>query len=560
MTVHFWIGQDFQTTHERVALIRLLRQMQQQLGDKPDTYHLLANYTVGGNQVDLTVLKRDAIIVIELKECVEPFHATENGEWISTVSGHVLDTGNNNPLQQVRKYRSNWMTFLSSNQLQIMTKAKAAHMDVTHVSAFVVISPSIHSRVQNDIPQSPWFRLIGLEQAVEAIYQQTTTKLNFSDKEMAKILEILGVQDGDEKLGGMLQKSTVYKASPGSVPPRPALMVGRESALLNVKRKIGLVPPSANGAGGVEPTSPITILHGWPGVGKTTLAAALAHDPQIAQIFDKVLWASLGENPDTVAQLSNWAAAVGLNSRVNQTVESLAAQLRAHLRDKQILLIVDDVFEPEHFIPFNIGGAQSHLLVTTRFRTVAQQLKSTANDVIKLDVLDLESALHLLMQLAPLPVEQHRDLCIELVGDLECLPLAIQVAGRLLQAEAEMGWGVEELLNELREGTRLLEEKAPADRADIESQTIPTVAVLLKKSTDRLDDDLRLRFAFLGAYEAKPATFDLEALKDSWLDLDPKPTVRKLVDRGLLEPVADERYWMHSLLVAHARSLLESMG
>lgn len=185
-------------------------------------------------------------------------------------------------------------------------------------------------------------------------------------------------------------------------------------------------------------------------------------------------------------------------------------------------------------------------------------MQSTADDVIKLNVLDEASSLQLLGKLAPLAVEQHPKLSLELVRDLEHLPLAIQVAGRLLHAETEMGWGVEDLLEELREGTRLLEEKAPADRVDVASQTIPTVAVLLEKSTDRLDADLRLRFAFLGAYAAKPATFDLEALRTSWAESDPKPTIRKLVDRGLLERV-DDRFWMHSLLVFHARSLLESM-
>ena len=35
-----------------------------------------------------------------------------------------------------------------------------------------------------------------------------------------------------------------------------------------------------------------------------------------------------------------------------------------------------------------------------------------------------------------------------------------------------------------------------------------------------------------------------------------KVTVDRLVDRGLLEPVLAGRYWVHALLVAHAKSLL----
>jgi hypothetical protein len=84
------------------------------------------------------------------------------------------------------------------------------------------------------------------------------------------------------------------------------------------------------------------------------------------------------------------------------------------------------------------------------------------------------------------------------------------------------------------------------------------VQLLLKKSTDRLDDHTRQCFAFLGAFAPKPATFDMDAMKAVWLVDDPQPIVRKLVDRGLLEPiVALGRYWMHAVLVMHANSLLE---
>jgi hypothetical protein len=98
--------------------------------------------------------------------------------------------------------------------------------------------------------------------------------------------------------------------------------------------------------------------------------------------------------------------------------------------------------------------------------------------------------------------------------------------------------------------------KAPADRADIETQTIPTVAALLQQSTDLLDQHTRECFAFLGAFAPKPATFDLDAMAAVWKTDDPKPVVRELAARGLIEPAVG-RFQMHALLVAHARSLLD---
>jgi hypothetical protein len=91
----------------------------------------------------------------------------------------------------------------------------------------------------------------------------------------------------------------------------------------------------------------------------------------------------------------------------------------------------------------------------------------------------------------------------------------------------------------------------------MQQDTPPTVATLLKRSTDTLKESTRERFALLGLFVPKPATFDLGAMSAIWDVEDPKPTARELVNRGLLEPVGSGRFQMHALLVLHARSMLE---
>src|SRR5690606_40412279 len=83
---------------------------------------------------------------------------------------------------------------------------------------------------------------------------------------------------------------------------------------------------------------------------------------------------------------------------------------------------------------------------------------------------------------------------------------------RLLHSEARLGWGVRELLEELRSGAGILEAQAPSDMLGAARETTPTVATLLKRSTDLLDMETRQRFAYLGLFVPKPATFDLEAI------------------------------------------------
>lgn len=336
----------------------------------------------------------------------------------------------------------------------------------------------------------------------------------------------------------------------GSIPPRPSLIIGREDNLLYLKRRLGIGTATA--------VQPLTVVRGWPGVGKTTLAAYLAHEPEIGEAFpDGVLWTALGETPNLFNELATWGRALGTDEIGRAlTLEEASAQLRAILRDKRMLLIVDDVWETEHALPFKVGGHHCAQLFTTRQSDIARALADKPEEIYPLPVLTDEKGIELLATLTPSTVAQHPEEAQELVHDLEGLPLAIQVAGRLLSVEVGMGWGVADLLRELHEGAKLLAAKAPADRADLVKQTTPTVAALLQKSSDRLDDDQRLHFAFLGAFAPKPATFDLEAMAAVWETTDPRPTARVLVGRGLLEPVG-ERFQMHALLVMHARSLLD---
>lgn len=337
------------------------------------------------------------------------------------------------------------------------------------------------------------------------------------------------------------------------LPPLPSLVVGRDDALRELKERLGIERSEMRA---------VTVIQGWPGVGKSSMVALLAHDPDIAARFpDGVLWASLGEEPGLLDQLSTWADALSVPvvGRAGK-IADVSAQLTAALRDKRVLLILDDVWQMEHAAPFRVSGQMCAMVITSRLNDVAVALAPTASDLYRLPVLTDQAALTLLHQLAPDAITQYPHEAHELVRDLEGLPLAIHVAGRLLQSESRLGWGVRELLGELRIGASLLRAHAPSDMlgASVASvEAMSTVAALLRRSTDGLDAETRLCFAYLGLFVPKPATFDLEAMAVAWSVADARPTARMLVNRGLLEPVGGGRFQMHSLLVLHARSLMD---
>jgi NB-ARC domain/Trypsin-like peptidase domain len=346
------------------------------------------------------------------------------------------------------------------------------------------------------------------------------------------------------------------QSAPGSAPPIPPVFVGREDTIEALKVKLGIRSSTSAGSAQV-----ITAVRGWPGVGKTTLAAALANDSEVRKALpDGVLWVSIGERPDLISAIASWGRRLGRDDLLGlSTVTEATDALAALLRNRQMLLIVDDVWETAHAEPFRRArGSRCTLVITTRLTTVAEDLAPVPDALFQIPVLTEENAVKLFSVLAPNVARDYPKEVRELVRDLEFLPLALQVAGHLANAEARRGWDVPSLLADLRNGVRILEAKAPADRADFESQTIPTVSALLKQSVNRLPRSTQDYFAFLGAFAPKPATFDLAAMSAVWELDDPRPIVDMLIDRGLLEPVGSGRFQMHALLVALAKSFLLS--
>jgi hypothetical protein len=343
------------------------------------------------------------------------------------------------------------------------------------------------------------------------------------------------------------------------MPARPDLVVGREADAQNIKNRFGITSD--------QQKTNLTIVRGWPGVGKTTLINALVYDEEVKQHFkDGVLWAVLGENGNAFSELVSWGRQLGIYDITKvATLDEAITRLQAVLRNKQMLLIVDDAWKTDVAVPFKqIRGPESHLLVSTRFPGVAGELADVAErDVYLLEVLDDNRAFDLLEQLTPAVAQKYPDESRKLVHDIEGLPLAIRVAGRLLAAEDRAGIDVRPLMHEISEnyeGT-LLKQKAPDDRFDPRTGTTPTINFLLERSTNSLDEASRDCFAILGAFAPKPATFDAPAMKYMWEMEDDNQvlkTIRTLIDRGLLEFIPTiNRYQMHAVLVMHAQSLLE---
>ncbi|HXW28795.1 MAG TPA: NB-ARC domain-containing protein [Xanthobacteraceae bacterium] len=113
-------------------------------------------------------------------------------------------------------------------------------------------------------------------------------------------------------------------------------------------------------------------LRGAGGYGKTTLAKALAHDPDVQDAyFDGILWVELGERPEKLLSIVSDLIEILTCDRPGlENLNTAAAKLGEALGDRRILLIVDDVWREQDLRPFRRGGRNTTRLVTTRMDDV----------------------------------------------------------------------------------------------------------------------------------------------------------------------------------------------
>jgi len=285
----------------------------------------------------------------------------------------------------------------------------------------------------------------------------------------------------------------------------------------------------------------LVALVGMGGLGKTTLAAHLAHDLR-AQFPDGVLWAYVaGTEPLDI--LGGWAQAYGYDFSGLSDVENRAAALRGVLADKQALIVVDDVRSLSRARPLLVGGSQCVTLFTTRDLDVATALGAYP---YPLDEMTPEDGEQLLARiLGEERVAAEREAAQEICTLLQNLPLAVEItAQRLLSRPRRRLADMAQRLHNVQDRLDL----AISDRA---------VRTSFMVSWESLDSALQRTFALLGVFEGR--SFAAPAL--AYLaELDVYSTEDRLfalTALSLLTEEEEDRYRQHPLLADFAREQLD---
>lgn len=299
-------------------------------------------------------------------------------------------------------------------------------------------------------------------------------------------------------------------------------------------------------------------LDGLPGVGKTSLAIALAHYPSVMEHFaDGILWVGLGREPNIFSKLGHWAQALGIKSTIVANMLTAGERVNAihdAIGNKKYLLVIDDAWQKEAALAFKLGGPYCAHLVTTRLPEVASQF--AGNQAFKVMELSEDDGFELLRHLAPEAVNAEPFEARQLVKSVGGLPLALTLMGNYLRAKTFRGQSrrLYEALQTLKESKSRLTLSEPqailGSHPSLPIGTHISLQVVIGVSDESLSNSARHALRALAAFPPKPNTWSEAAALA--VCAVPEETLDELIDSGLLEISDKDRYTLHQTISDYA--------
>ena len=299
-------------------------------------------------------------------------------------------------------------------------------------------------------------------------------------------------------------------------------------------------------------------LHGLPGMGKTSLAVALALDPALRDYFcDGILWAGLGQEPDVPGQLARWGKLLSVMPKDVGNVHSREAwgnALRTAIGSRRLLLVIDDAWSVEDALAFQVGGTQCAHVLTTRLPHVA--FVFAKERILAVPELQDADGLSLLTHFVPTLVQQDSESALTLVKAVGGSPLALTLMGNYL-AEVAFTHQTRRLqqalakLHDAEQRLRLsapvaLAERSPCLPADTPLSLYAAIAVSIQRLERREYDVLRA----LAVFPPKPGSFSEDAALV--VSAATPEMLDALWDTGLLESSGSGRYTLHQTIADYA--------
>ncbi|KAI4315996.1 hypothetical protein L6164_024016 [Bauhinia variegata] len=192
------------------------------------------------------------------------------------------------------------------------------------------------------------------------------------------------------------------------------------------------------------------------GLGKTTLVKELGYKAENEKWFHKVVFVVVSKPVDVGRIQDNIASQLDLKFKNNQ-VSDRAVELWQRLKQEEILIILDDVWEELDLEAIGIRLGEMHkgikLLLTTRSFGLCTSMECQAT--IPLSLLSEDDSLKLFEKYANISnhLTVHVDLAKEITNECRGLPVAITTVARTLKGKEPRKW--EDALKALKDAKPL---------------------------------------------------------------------------------------------------------
>ncbi|ROH89365.1 NB-ARC domain-containing protein [Microcystis aeruginosa FACHB-524] len=369
----------------------------------------------------------------------------------------------------------------------------------------------------------------------------------YDNPEWCEILENHDIDPEPKPVISASLKSSSYR---NQAPPKPSYFVERPEVSIELKQLLLSEKTEKTG------TLVISAIYGLGGIGKSTLAAALAQEKEVQAFFpDGIFWATLGQQPDILSFLHGWIQALGDYNFKPTGIDAASLHLRTLLADKKALLVVDDLWNVEDIDPFRVAGNHCKLLVTTREVRVKGAISYDLNVMTESQSLALLRGY--LKHELNLADQKQAKILAKIVG---YLPLALE----LTAAQIEDGIPWAELIEDLRAEIahlEILDRLEAGDTANEEKRKHYSLIACFNLSLKRLNGQRLRQFSWLGVLpDDVTITEKIAATLWDCQVREARQTLRYLRSKALLlTGVSSElltSYRVHDLLHDLARNLI----
>ncbi|KAM6579695.1 hypothetical protein CsatA_003469 [Cannabis sativa] len=192
-----------------------------------------------------------------------------------------------------------------------------------------------------------------------------------------------------------------------------------------------------------DPTVQMIGLCGMGGIGKTTLAKAIARQAKEVNLFDKVMDSAVSQTPDFSKIQCEIANHLGFKFDTVETEPIKADKLRQELsKQVKVLIILDDIWKEINLFEIGIHFSNNQNGCKILFTSRRQGLYvSTSTSEFALGVLEEDEAKELFHRVVGETLDEEReDLSKELVSECGGLPLIINVVASALRTKPAYRW------------------------------------------------------------------------------------------------------------------------